>query len=87
MPKSDQVKDEGTVQPLESVDESPKSDNKTKELCWNCTSQGEKNYLDKNGVCEVCGFDKNLLYNGDLEADKRAQRVEAARAAEQAGKG
>lgn len=70
-------KDDLTVEPLETK-EAPKS----KELCWNCTNHGEKNRLSLDGTCEVCGFDKNTLYNGNLEADKAAQRAEAARAAE-----
>lgn len=69
------------VQPLESVSV-PVSKG---EVCWNCKAQDSKtkNRLDEGGVCEVCGFEKDKLYNGNIEADKTAQRIEAARAAEQ----
>lgn len=66
------------VQALESVDESPKQKG---DKCWNCANQDKKSYL-VDGVCDVCGFDKNNLYNGNLEADKAAQKIEAAQAAE-----
>lgn len=67
-----------SVQPLESVDETPK---KTGDKCWNCANHDKKSYL-VDGVCDTCGFDKNLIYNGNLEADKAAQKIEAVRAAE-----
>lgn len=55
-----------------------------KERCWNCYAQDRKtkNLLDENGECAACGFVKDLLYNGTIEADKAAQRVEMAQAAE-----
>lgn len=65
------------VQALKSVDEAPQ---KKGEKCWNCANHDKKNYL-VDGVCDTCGFDKNSLYNGNLEADKAAQRIEAAQAA------
>lgn len=74
------------VQPLQSSPSAPAAPpeppKKTGEACWNCKNHGEDNRLDKNGVCDVCGFDKGTLYNGNIEADKAAQRVEAAQAAE-----
>lgn len=71
-----------TVQPVESVKEAP-SPNKG-EICWNCKNQDPqtKNRLDEDGVCDACGFEKDKLYNGNIEADKAAQRAEAARQAE-----
>jgi hypothetical protein len=77
----DNSKPEDSVQPLDS---DTKKDQPTKvqgELCWNCKNQDPEttNTLDKNGNCAVCGFEKNLLYNGTIEADKAAQRVEAVR--------
>lgn len=81
MARSNQpIEDESdpAVEPIESVDKIP---NKSKELCWNCKNHDKKNHLDIDGLCEVCGFDKNTLYNGTIEADKIAQRVEAAQAA------
>jgi hypothetical protein len=71
------------VAPVQSVDKAPV---KAKgEICWNCKSQDRKtgNRLDESGVCSVCGFNKNSedFYNGNVEADKAAQRVEAARKA------
>ena len=67
------------VEPLVTVKTAPRG-----ELCWNCKAQDPKtkNRLDDNGVCEVCGFEKDKLYNGNIEADKTAQRIEAAKAAE-----
>lgn len=70
------------VQPLESANvPAPVGKN---EICWNCQAQDPKtkNKLDENGVCETCGFEKDKLYNGTIEADKTAQRIEAAQAAE-----
>lgn len=64
-----------TVAPLESVTEAPK---KKGELCWNCSNQGEKNVLDSDGNCEVCGFQKSQLFNGDLEAEKASKRQASA---------
>lgn len=83
-PGSTVNEDEGkpVVQPLETVPE--KVPVLKGERCWNCYAQDRKsrNRLDENGVCEVCGFQKGDLYNGTIEADKAAQRLEAARAAE-----
>lgn len=77
--------DEGKplVEPLESVT-AQKVPVLRKERCWNCYAQDKKtrNFIDENGSCSVCGFEKSELYNGNIEADKAAQRVEAARAAE-----
>lgn len=77
--------DEGkpVVQPLESVEEQPVPVSR-REQCWNCKANDRRtqNRLDENGVCAECGFQKGLLYNGDIEADKAARRMEAARAAE-----
>lgn len=50
--------------------------------CWNCANHGVKSKTDNNGVCSTCGFDAKLVYNGDIEADKAARRVELARQAE-----
>lgn len=68
--------------PKVETQEQDESKKKTGEACWNCKNQGQDNRLDKDGVCETCGFEKDKLYNGNIEADKAAQRVEAARAAE-----
>ncbi len=74
------VKDEDVaVQPIESIQSKP---NKSDELCWNCKANGKDRHLTLDGICEECGFNKNLLYNGNIEADKTARRVEAARQAE-----
>ena len=77
-PGSTVNEDDQTVEPLEATTEAPKDEG---ELCWNCAAQGEKNYLDAEGKCAVCGFEKNKLYNGDIEAEKAAKRQEAAQAA------
>lgn len=75
------TKEDTTVQPLESVPDAPKNKG---ELCWNCKNHDSKtkNRLNEDDVCDVCGFNKSTLYNGNIEADKAAQRAEAARAAE-----
>lgn len=77
--------DEGkpAVQPLETVPEQQVPVSR-KEQCWNCKANDRRtpNRLDENGVCAKCGFEKGQLYNGNIEADKAAQRMEAARAAE-----
>lgn len=39
------------------------------EACWNC-GKG----LDKKGVCSNCGFEKDKLYNGNLEAERARER-------------
>lgn len=44
-----------------------------KELCWNCVNHGKKNILPDDGVCPECGFDKEKLYNGNIEAEKATQ--------------
>lgn len=72
-------KNEAPVEPLEATTEAPK--NEKGELCWNCEAQGEKNYLDDKGKCAVCGFEKDKLFNGGIEAEKAAKRQEAAQAA------
>lgn len=74
---SDKAND--VVKPIESVAVSaPIHDH---ERCWNCYAQDKKtrNFLDKDGNCPVCGFKKDDLYNGNIEADKAAQRVELAK--------
>lgn len=70
------------VQPLQAAD--VKTPVLKGERCWNCYAQDKKtrNRLNEDGVCDVCGFEKDLLYNGNIEADKAAQRAEEARAAE-----
>lgn len=54
------MEQESPVAPIESV--------KSENPCWNCGSQmtGDR--------CEECGFDKSLLYNLELEADKAHKR-------------
>ncbi len=49
------------------------------ELCWNCVNHGEKNKLNVYGSCLKCGFEKNKLYNGNIEATKAAERLAAER--------
>lgn len=39
------------------------------EPCWNCGKP-----LNQKGSCKACGFEKNKLYNGRLEAEKVAER-------------
>lgn len=41
------------------------------EKCWNC-----ENYLDVKGKCSACGFDKSLIYNLDLEAERAIEMQE-----------
>lgn len=74
------AKEETAVEPLEAADEAPAKKSKG-ELCWNCTNQGDSNALDAKGNCEVCGFQKSLLYNGDIEAAAAAKRKAEAEAA------
>lgn len=76
-------KDDLVVEPLKSKPDAPEPKNKG-EICWNCKNQDSEtdNRLNDDNVCDVCGFEKDTLYNGNLEADKAAQRAEAARAAE-----
>lgn len=76
MAKNDSDNNNIPVEPIESVDNAP---TKSRELCWNCKNHDKKNRLDVDGVCDVCGFEKDKLYNGNIEADKTAQRIEAAR--------
>lgn len=40
--------------------------------CWNCQEQ----LVDSK--CPACGFDKALIYNLDLEADRAVKRQQAA---------
>lgn len=47
-----------------------------KELCWNCKNHGKRSMLDK-GTCFSCGFVKDKLYNGDIEAAKASARMAA----------
>jgi len=58
--------DKSLVEPIESVESAPK---KTGEPCWNCDGN-----LDKESVCEKCGFDRKLVYNLDLEATKTKEK-------------
>lgn len=50
------------------------SDKHGRELCWNCMSAHKKKNLLEDGVCPECGFDKNKLFNGNLEAEKAGLR-------------
>lgn len=76
------------VQPLDSQPDEDEPVTGATMRCWNCKNQGTKTKtgrtprLNQDGVCDVCGFDVKSVYNGDIEADKAAQRVEAVRAAE-----
>lgn len=54
------------VAPVESVEK------KVTDPCWNCGAQLESN------VCSECGFDKSLVYNLELEAEKARQKQQAA---------
>lgn len=45
------------------------------ELCWNCVNHGKTSQLDSQGTCEVCGFHKDKLYNGNVEAQKANERA------------
>lgn len=83
---NDKVTEEKTtdvVAPIESVDEVPvqvetndgpvlRDESETRrnsEDCWNCDGK-----LNASGKCPKCGFDKSLLYNLDLEAEKAIER-------------
>jgi hypothetical protein len=55
------------VAPIESVES--KAEVSDDNACWNCG-----NKLDHKQVCSECGFDKSLLYNLELEAEKAAKR-------------
>lgn len=71
------VKENSTVEPLETSAEAPAKKPKG-ELCWNCLNQDENNPLDSDGKCDVCGFEKKLLYNGNIEAEAASKRQAAA---------
>jgi hypothetical protein len=85
---------EDLVAPVESVETAPVEEETpsgpvleeevvvrpTTQECWNCKNHGKSNSLDANGVCEECGFDKSILYNLDLEAEKAAARQKQAQA-------
>lgn len=77
-PGSTVNEDEGkpVVQPLETVKQ--KVPVLKGERCWNCYAQDRKtkNRLDANGECSECGFQKELIYNTELEAQKAKARIE-----------
>lgn len=51
----------------------PAAEAETGEVCWNCRNHDPKtsNRLDAQGNCKVCGFEKDKLYNGNIEAAKQ----------------
>jgi hypothetical protein len=55
------------VAPIESVE-----DVSGKDTCWNCDG-----YLNSDGICKDCGFNKGLLYNLDIEAADAIRRQKA----------
>lgn len=70
------------VEPVKSVDDAPTGHVSGSSMrCWNCQNHGVKPTprLNDKGVCENCGFDIKTVYNGNIEADRAAQRAEAAR--------
>ncbi len=71
------ISTEAPVAPVESVEtETVKSEPvPVTDRCWNCYNQGQENQLE-DGKCAVCGFDKNLIYNLELE-EQRARQVNA----------
>lgn len=42
--------------------------------CWNCANHKRKTELDQDGNCDTCGFKRNDLYNGTIEAEKSRKR-------------
>lgn len=73
------------VEPVKSVDDAPTGHVSGSSMrCWNCKNHGVKPTprLNDEGVCDNCGFDVKTVYNGQIEADRAAQKVEAARQAE-----
>lgn len=87
-PKSDEAEVKSNVAPIESIEpvqeeteSGPVSKEEVVEIpasqtCWNCNNHGKQTKLE-NGVCPVCGFDKSLVYNLDLEAEKHAEKQAA----------
>lgn len=71
--KPDDVEVKSPVAPLESTETSPVKE--SKEKCWNCEGS-----LDNEGICSKCGFDKKLLYNLNLEAERAATAQKAQQA-------
>lgn len=69
---------DGLVEPVKSVDDAPEEPVTGATMrCWNCANQGTKSRLGNDGVCKVCGFDVKLVYNGNIEAVKAAERQKA----------
>lgn len=76
MPKSKQrepsVPINSPVAPVESADTAPEVQKEVPKTvddpCWNC---GKELHDD---ICPECGFDKSLVYNLNLEAEKARQR-------------
>lgn len=62
------------VAPIESVNESPEVKTEIHAVveplnpCWNC-----KEHMT-GSVCQSCGFDKSLLFNLSLEAEKAVEK-------------
>lgn len=49
-------------------------DSDGKEVCWNCANNGRQVVLSGGNTCSDCGFVKDKLYNGTIEAEKAGQR-------------
>ena len=68
--------DKDWVEPIKSVDDAPTEPVTGATMrCWNCANHGTKSRLNSKGICEVCGFDVNAVYNGNIEAARAAQRA------------
>lgn len=64
------------VAPVKSVDDAPNEPVTGATMrCWNCANQGTKTRLPANGICTVCGFDVNQVYNGNIEAARSAEKA------------
>lgn len=75
--KGEEYKD-GPVAPVKSVDDAPKEPVTGATMrCWNCANQDTKTRLPANGICPVCGFNVNTVYNGNIEAARAAARQQA----------
>lgn len=61
------------VEPIESITDkkAPKKPETPGIKCWNCEGT-----LNKKEVCPDCGFDRKLVYNLDLEAQKTKERIQ-----------
>lgn len=46
-----------------------------RDLCWNCANHGTTTELGDDGACDVCGFEKEKLYNGTIEQQKAHERA------------